>query len=295
MLRVPVRSSDVLVGKPLPWDIFDTQGNLLLSRGRILESNEEKVRLLQRGAERDIDLDEHQRRSAEAIRKLTRFEQDSSNAQTQGAESLHFEGLRLQPGESLQLQVGRDERRFNVRFIGSLKGRSLIVSNPEAEGTPVFVADGSALTVSGIASQLAFVFKCSVLVNSSRPYPHLHLSYPPEVRGMRLRQTERVPVHVATAIQRENGESSSGAIIDLSLGGVHLISRIQLKLQERIVLKFKIQLAGQPMIVTENGIVRAERPGDTKSVPGGRGYGVQFVDMPPEDLLLLMHYISTLN
>ena len=112
---------------------------------------------------------------------------------------------------------------------------------------------------------------------------------------MRLRQTERVPVHVVTAIQRESGESSSGAIIDLSLGGVHLISRAQLKPQERIVLKFKLQLAGQPMIVTENGIVRAERPGDAKTVPGGRGYGVQFVDMPPEDLLLLMHYISTLN
>ena len=294
MLRVPVRTSDVLLGKPLPWDIFDAQGNLLLTRGRVLDSNEEKMRLLQRGAERELDLNEHQRRSAEAIRKLTHFEQGSGQS-AQAAESLPFEGLRLHPGENLQLQVGRDERRFNVRFIGSLKGRSLIVSNPEAEGTPVFVADGSALTINGLASQLAFVFKSSVLANLSRPYSHLHLSYPSEVRAMRLRQTERVPVHLVTAIQRENGDSSSGAIIDLSLGGVHLISRVPLSPQERIVLKFKIKLADQQMIVTENGIVRAERPGDTRAVPGGRGYGVQFLDMQPEDLLLMMHYISTLG
>ena len=53
MLRLP--HDKVELGEPLPWNVRDTEGRLLLSRGHIVSSEEQLQALLQRGAFVDIE------------------------------------------------------------------------------------------------------------------------------------------------------------------------------------------------------------------------------------------------
>lgn len=63
MLRLP--PSKVQVGVPLPWNVRDAQGLLLLSRGHVVESEQQLEALLQRGAFVDAEEARAVERSAE--------------------------------------------------------------------------------------------------------------------------------------------------------------------------------------------------------------------------------------
>ena len=70
MLRVPVRPSEFLVGKPIPFDVFDRHGRLLLAKGHVIASAEEKEKLLRQGAERNLTTDERFRQAADKAVEL---------------------------------------------------------------------------------------------------------------------------------------------------------------------------------------------------------------------------------
>ena len=53
MLRLP--HDKVVLGSPLPWNVRDTEGRLLLSIGHIVSSEEQLAALLQRGAFVDVE------------------------------------------------------------------------------------------------------------------------------------------------------------------------------------------------------------------------------------------------
>ena len=53
MVRLP--HDKVELGAPLPWNVRDTEGRLLLSRGHVVSSEEQLQALLQRGAFVDVE------------------------------------------------------------------------------------------------------------------------------------------------------------------------------------------------------------------------------------------------
>jgi len=215
VLRVPVRPSEFLVGKPIPFDVFDRHGRLLLAKGHVIASAEEKEKLLRQGAERNLTTDERFRQAIGTALKVVEKEEEPGK----NAIHLDFEELRLLPGAVLQIQLGKEEDRYFVRYIGALRGRSVIIDALERGGLPLFVPDGTALQVRGSVGSYAFVFPSSVLVNASRPYPHLHLTYPMDVVAVRLRRSERVPVRLVAAVVSDDNRAFGGVILDLSVGG----------------------------------------------------------------------------
>lgn len=292
MLRVPVRPSEFLVGKPIPFDVFDRNGRLLLAKGHVIASAEEKEKLLRQGAERNLTTDERFRQAiGAALNVVEREEEPGKN----NALRLNFEELRLLPGTVLQIQLGREEDRYFVRYIGSLRGKSVIIDALERGGLPLFVPDGTALQVRGSVGSYAFVFPSSVLVNASRPYPHLHLTYPLEVVAVRLRRSERVPVRLVAAVVSDDNQAFGGVILDLSVGGGLLATRHPLKVGQRIQIKFKLEISGTEIILAVPAIVRSMREIDDRTLEGAKGYGIEFVDLTPEDTVALMTYIAAVQ
>lgn len=291
MLRVPVRPSEFLVGKPIPFDVFDRHGRLLLAKGHVIASAEEKEKLLRQGAERNLTTDERFRQAIGTALKVVEKEEEPGK----NAIHLDFEELRLLPGAVLQIQLGKEEDRYFVRYIGALRGRSVIIDALERGGLPLFVPDGTALQVRGNVGSYAFVFPSSVLVNASRPYPHLHLTYPMDVVAVRLRRSERVPVRLVAAVVSDDNRAFGGVILDLSVGGGLLATRHPLKVGQRIQIKFKLEIAGTEIILAVPAIVRSERDIEDRTLEGARGYGIEFVDLTPEDTVALMTYIAAVQ
>jgi len=291
VLRVPVRPSEFLVGKPIPFDVFDRHGRLLLAKGHVIASAEEKEKLLRQGAERNLTTDERFRQAIGTALKVVEKEEEPGK----NAIHLDFEELRLLPGAVLQIQLGKEEDRYFVRYIGALRGRSVIIDALERGGLPLFVPDGTALQVRGSVGSYAFVFPSSVLVNASRPYPHLHLTYPMDVVAVRLRRSERVPVRLVAAVVSDDNRAFGGVILDLSVGGGLLATRHPLKVGQRIQIKFKLEIAGTEIILAVPAIVRSERDIEDRTLEGARGYGIEFVDLTPEDTVALMTYIAAVQ
>ncbi|MCP1728046.1 HD-GYP domain-containing protein (c-di-GMP phosphodiesterase class II) [Natronospira proteinivora] len=50
MTRIPVRASDVIIGEPLPWAVYDDRGVMLLRQGHVVRSSLQLRRLIERGA-----------------------------------------------------------------------------------------------------------------------------------------------------------------------------------------------------------------------------------------------------
>jgi HD-GYP domain-containing protein (c-di-GMP phosphodiesterase class II) len=49
MEHVKIKSGDIIIGKPIPWNCYDKDGILLLRKGQVIESNNQLVTLLNRG------------------------------------------------------------------------------------------------------------------------------------------------------------------------------------------------------------------------------------------------------
>ena len=110
--------------------------------------------------------------------------------------------IKLAIGDSFQIQtqIEQAEARYYVKLVGYLKGRSVLVTIPEAEGRLCYVREGQAFVVRFFAGRNAYAFTANVLKSSSIPFPHMHLSYPSQVRGLVVRAGERVPVRIICAV-----------------------------------------------------------------------------------------------
>ncbi|GAB6049481.1 hypothetical protein JCM16106_03250 [Hydrogenophilus islandicus] len=289
MLRTPVRLHELLIGKPMPFDVYDRDGRLLLRRGYVIETEQEKQKLFKLGPERDVSTDE---RFRAALASAGRVDIKGSEEGKKSV-SLPFTELHLLPGEILQIKIEGDDQPLWSRYIGMVRNKSLLIEGITRNDVAIFVKEGSTIQVKGTSGSYAFLFSASVLANISRPFPYHHLTYPSEVRALRLRRSERVPVRIVCAVITKDGEAHGGVLLDLSLGGGLLATRHPLAVGEQITLKFKLNLVGSELILSVLAEVRSKRP--LEQTRDGDGYGVQFLDMTPEETLALLTYIQAVQ
>lgn len=281
MSRVPVKHQDFELGRPLRWDIYDHHGQLVLARGTVIASEQEMAEILKRRHVRELDL---------------RLDVPGGDDGTPGAESrrevrILLDETRIQPGEAMQLQSSLDSSRFAVRLIGYHKGKSIVVTNPVQDGTPVYLKEGQAFISRIFSGKFVFAFPCTVLATSVKPYAYMHLSYPTDVVGVNVRRGERVRLRAITAFDTDDGCRGAGVIVDLSSGGAYMLSKSpELTLGRHVVLKFKVAIANIEYVLELPGCVRSARRNDEEPTLGN-GHGIEFTNVSPEDNLVLASFI----
>ena len=62
---VPLHERDIVVGRPVPWAVYDKQGHLLLGEGMVVRSEQQRAKLVARGLYRERELAVPLRRPAE--------------------------------------------------------------------------------------------------------------------------------------------------------------------------------------------------------------------------------------
>ncbi len=122
---IPIRKSDIALGRPLPWPVFDGDRRLLLRAGFTIETVAQLDELARRGLYRAVASsgdagapdDEPAPRGADGKGEVWR--------------SLRFEELRLPLAAPLTLQKldPDDDARYAARLHGVFKDTSIVVNS----------------------------------------------------------------------------------------------------------------------------------------------------------------------
>lgn len=285
MARTVVKSSDLLVDRSVEWNIYDPDGNLLFAKGSVIDA-EAKANLLKRGALRDIDAEMNKLSGAHPGLQTTRPDQPVKGIR------LLLSDTAVRPGDALNLDRDLDGSRVMARLIGYLKGRSIVITVPVDEQGQVFLKEGETVQAKIFSGKHILAFNASVLAVVLKPFPHIHLSYPPEVTGVVVRRSERTEVRLIAAVDIGN-EQVPGIVTDLSIGGLSLVSRSPLiRVGAELVINFKLMLADCPFLMRLRGVVRAVRAQQSDVLEGATAYGVQFRELSAEDVLIIGLFVS---
>ena len=282
---IPVRSADIRLGHPLPYSLYDINRKLLLRAGNIVATVNQLNVLSEKGLYKE----------KVEVPVVTAREGKEGEKKDDAPQQIEFEDIRLGVGDSWHLQA-QDESgvRTTVKLMGATKGKSVLVSAPLSNGSYLNVKEGAGFVVRFFAGQSAYAFTAHVLKMVNTPYPYLHLSYPKTVAGMQIRKGLRVNVSLICALLPQGKSSVSGMLLDLSKGGARaLAAQVLGEVGDEVQGKFKLVVEDTDHLVTLRCAIRSKTPtGDpTETVPKCF-YGLDFIEVEPNDRLALSAYVS---
>lgn len=278
-----IKPGDLQVGYPVPYPLYDAEKRLLLARGSLLESERQLAQLMERGLFRKLKLAS----AGEPARAET--------SEEPGVDICQFDETRLAIGDVMQLQsqAEGDRVRYAVKLIGYLKGRSVIVTTPSVNGQVLLMREGQGFVVRMFSGKSAYAFTTTTLKVANTPFPHLHLVYPKEVRGLMVRKGARVTVDLIAAVVGKDGQSRAASLCDLSIGGAMLLSRAELGgKDEPVTVKFRVDVSGVEQYLSIPALIRNVKPevGAEGGVPRFQ-HGVQFMVAPDNVQIALSAFV----
>jgi hypothetical protein len=289
MKLIPLRRIDLTIGKPLPWAIYDKNQNLLMRVGEVVETHQQFEGLIKRGLFR---LPKSAAAPAQGVAMAMPNATGENNAGNDS--SYDFDEMKLPVGSRLQLQLSTDQdtERHNAKYLGHIKGVSLLVTTPVVDGKVLFIREGQTFIVRTFTGKTAFGFSASVIRACNTPTPYLHLSYPKQLHGVEIRSTKRLAVNIIASAQLLDGTETASVsclIVNVSPSGALITAAKTLgKVGESILVTFRVKLGPIDGYIETKGIIRSithvEGSGDDAQK---LNHGVQFKELQQPDILLL--------
>lgn len=181
-------------------------------------------------------------------------------AAARDANACSLSQIGLAIGDSIQLQLQSDveQPRCIVTLVGYLEGQSLIVTTPVVNGSMLLIREGQDFVVRLFSGKSAYAFAASVKRVTNTPYPHLHLTYPREVRGMIVRASPRGRTHIICHATAGNGSGHACVARDISLGGALIAAACRIgDVGDRLALNFRVRIADAEHLLTLNSTIRS--------------------------------------
>ena len=208
---------------------------------------------------------------------------------------MQFTDLRIPIATRMQLTVvGTDYKpqQFPANLLGFRRDVTVLACLGKKPLVPV---QHDAHVAVRVGLQSAIVrFESSVQEYIESPFPYLHLSYPNTVViEQQLRRSPRFPLDLATAVaaQGENARARPvrAQFTDISLNGARLI--LEKKLPDpsitRVILSSAVFVAGTEQKLQLSAEIKSAPDTREIATAGPFSYGVSFVDMAPQQMLLL--------
>lgn len=205
-----------------------------------------------------------------------------------GAERFPPSGVKPQIWERVQLRrLNRDTKtRHQARLIGYIKGQSILVTMPMAEGNWIILSEGEPLEVRMLIGRDICVFQTGVQRLCIAPTHYLHLNYPDTMGRQRLRQAPWAKVNLVGTVAGTDGVSEPAYITNLSTAGARLqLPRPAGETGGRIRLSFQVALEELKGDLALDAVIRHVRPAPANEEM--LEYGIAFENLRPEDALWL--------
>lgn len=218
-----------------------------------------------------------------------------SSGETRSEEIKPLEQFRLGIGDALQLQTssGQAPQRYYVKLIGYLKDKGLIVTTPTQDGKYLLMREGQGFVVRMFSGKSVYAFPSSIIKSTNVPYPHLHLSYPQEVRGLIVRGGVRAPVRLIASVQDSAGITHPSVLGNLSIGGCSLHARKPLgPIGANLRVKFRLTTCDTEHLLNIEGTVRNLRDEPADEDPALCNlHGIKFETVSPDHRLVLTAFV----
>ena len=278
---IPIQFSDLKVGQPLSWDLFDQERKPLMERGHIIKTTAE--------------LKELSRRSSVLLR--LKASSEKIGAIDKKISEFNFDDMQLKVGDRLQLQLhsgAKSSCRLNndtcmVTVIGYVPDHSLIVSMPKTDqliGQPFL--EGDQILVRLFSGRCAFSFTVFVDKLVKLPFKYIHLSFPKHILGQTIRKSRRV----RTAIEAEatvNSGSIPLIITNLSAAGAEISTHTELGgIGTLIELSVKVKIHEKEISLRLQSIIRSFKAINKQDA---LRYGVEFTSLQAEQIFSLRSFI----
>ncbi|MBT2969378.1 MAG: hypothetical protein B6D72_11665 [gamma proteobacterium symbiont of Ctena orbiculata] len=206
----------------------------------------------------------------------------------------------LQIGDVLQLQwapPSENSERYAATLIGFLPGQSLVITTPRRQGRPLIVRDGQSFTVRMLQGSNVFGFVSHVLNASSKPYPHIHLSYPDDVESAVVRNAPRVDTEIdALAVwpQGASGAEEERPVIitDISSTGARVIDTQKLgEIGSVIQVVYTLSVCSGDDTLKLMSVIRNIRKAEAKDGRVRYVHGLEFRGLNRFQHLVLCSYV----
>lgn len=299
---IPIRSSEVVLGKPLPWPVYDAQGKLLLQRGFVIVSASQLQSVTAHGFFVDPRWQSNAPGPAWGMpsarpKKPTpaapsRTDEAAAAAPASPEIVVHMEDVRWNIGETLFLQLAENPKiRYSVPLIGFIRNQTVLVGSPTAGGRLEFVREGQSFVVRAFAGKKAYAFTAAAVKSVLTPYPYLHLSYPKQIGCTVVRQDSRAPVQIIASITLGEPERTAAAtMVDLSLSGCSALLKQPLgQPGARGCVKFRVCAAGNDEYLSLAASLRSVAP--NPEAGGEFRHGFEFGDLTRRERLILSAFV----
>jgi hypothetical protein len=146
----------------------------------------------------------------------------TSSARSAPSQTLDAAMLRLNVGDTLHMRLagGIDGTQYGVRYLGGLRGHSLMTTLPLVDGDPIWMRPGASYIFRTLSGMYVYAFTSKVLKARSKPYPYAHFAYPAMVQARQVRRAARVRLSLPALARRADGGAVAVTLRDLSLNGV---------------------------------------------------------------------------
>ena len=202
--------------------------------------------------------------------------------------------LNLAVGSTLELESVTNNilKNLHSELIGHAQNQSIILSHPKKDNIPVQVDVGDRFFVSLKQGDADLTFETEVVAVLNSPYPHIHATYPEEIRTGSHRKNNRISAAPANMhmVMDEDEPNPSISILDISCSGACLVSEKRLGVVDN---QFQIDLqAGVGHSPVRVGcMIRYVRKATENNHPIFH-HGVEFIGMDAEVQLVLWKFVQ---
>ncbi|MBI4808084.1 MAG: flagellar brake protein [Nitrosomonadales bacterium] len=205
-----------------------------------------------------------------------------------------FDAIKLFPGAVVQLQALTEgsHTRHEVRFIGHIKDKSLLLTLPFHEGTGMWLQPGKPFIMRGFNGIHAYAFSSQVIRAHTNPFPYVHFSWPRAVECQIVRHSLRVNVSMPANVTLPDGTSTVTAMLDLSVSGTMLNSPAELgAVGDHLKVGFTLDMDSNEVKLELEAIIR-----NINQEANGSGYriGIGFEHVSLHDGMVLHYFTNTL-
>ncbi|MDD5301080.1 MAG: flagellar brake protein [Gallionella sp.] len=307
MSLILASSNEIVVGKALPWPLYDLMRNLLLGQGDIVRDDQHRDALLANGACYELSWDAPGKENGDDSFSAAEQASTDQPVENKAGKSYTFDDMKLKVGDRLNLELPADydfrfsaqrqlsNERYLVKVIGFLKGASLLVTAPNTVNAQII--GGKKVVMRSFTGQNAFGFACHIERICKVPYGYLHLSFPDDIQGIVVRKAPRVKTRIIATVQDSKSgaeEQISALISDISASGVSLDAKQVLGDKGDVLnLAFRVPLHNIDAYLSVKGAIRAVLSGDAADAakPGLIRHGIEFQELQPNDGVILQSMI----
>lgn len=205
--------------------------------------------------------------------------------------NLPLDQIKLKIGDVMQLQIQSEfgDSRHYVNLIGYLKGESVVVTTPVEDGKVMLIREGQSFVVRFFSGKNAYAFSVIARRVTNVPFPHVHLSYPKEVRAMVIRSSSRARVNLIGSAASSEGVRYACHVRDLSTGGALLAAKeVMGEVGDFLQLSLRVKVGGAEHLLDLGCRVRSRNSEQQQGESlVSKMHGVSFEHPSVQDALVL--------